>query len=389
MRNPLAAKRLVICAGPGGVGKTTTAAALAVAAARSRLRVVVATIDPAPRLIDALALPSLAAAPSALPAAIAQKLGVPPDSVFACRIDTASAFAALVSEFVSDPGHQARILANTIYKQITTTLTGAQEYAAALSLKALAEDQRFDLVVLDTPPAANALEFFDAPTRLAAAIESPLIRWLVPQQGGSKLLNAGRLSSGGGVVLRALSKLVGSQFLADLGTFLADFQPVLGGLSKRTHEVEALLKGPASAVVVVCLPEPQAMDEAITFSGKLASLGVPPVAFIVNRMMVAPRLHTAEAIADALRAVPHLIAKVPDLEKAATTLAEANQTVAVLATQHARQRDRLVAAFPSSAVGSVALLESTDDALDLLNKTAEALGAKGLTPASLVFKDAF
>ena len=389
MQNPLAAKRVVICAGPGGVGKTTTAAAFAVAAARAGMRTIVATIDPAPRLIDALALPALDPTPRALPTTTAAKLGIPPESVYASRIDAAHAFASLVREFALDRAQQARIISNTIYQQITTTLTGAQEYAAALALKDLADDARFDLVVLDTPPAANALEFFDAPARLAAATQSPLIRWLVPDKKTRKLLNPGKLSSGGGLVLRALSKLVGSQFLDDLGTFLADFHPVLAGLSSRTEMVETLLKGPTTAVLVVCLPEPQAMDEAIDFSKQLADLGVPPAAFLVNRMLMQPDLRDPQSIAMALAAVPGFVDKFPDVLGAASTLAAATKTVEQLATQHARQRDRLIAAFPANAVGSVPLLESTHNALDLLDQTARAITAKGLTPQSTTFTDGF
>lgn len=387
MQNPLASKRVVICAGPGGVGKTTTAAALAVAAARAGVRTVVATIDPAPRLVDALALPELDATPRPLPAPTAERLGVPKDHVFASRIDAAAAFATLVAEYAKDQGRKQRILSNTIYQQITTTLTGAQEYAAALSLEALAADPRFDLVVLDTPPAANALEFFDAPSRLAAAIESPLVRWLLPHGRGRKLLTMGTLSSGGGVVLRALSRLVGSQFLADLGEFLADFQPVLEGFSARTQSVESRLKGPDTVVVVVCIPEPQAMDEAMVFSTQLAELGVAPRAFIVNRVMPTPGLVDAPGIAAALGQLPDVQQNIANVQEAAAVLAEAAATVKALAAQQLRQRDRLAGAFPSSAVATMPLQEATPNALDLLHETSTCLAAKGLTPRSPLFRD--
>lgn len=387
MQNPLAGKRVIIAAGPGGVGKTTTAAALAVAAARTGVRTVVATIDPAPRLIDALALPNLDAVPRALPAQTASRLRVPEGSVFACRIDAASAFAAAVAEFTQDHARRARIVTNTIYQQITTTLTGAQEYAAALSLEALADDPRFDLVVLDTPPAANALEFFDAPRRLAAAIDSPLIRWLVPQTGARRLLSVGRLSSGGGVVLRGLSRLVGSQFLAELGEFLGDFQPVLDGLLSRTQIVDDLLKGPATAVLVVCIPEPQAMDEAIRFSLALGELGVSPRSFVVNRVMPPPQVVHAEALQAALLKIPGFAEGVPDVAAAVQALSDAASTVAALAAQHALSRDRLSKAFAHAAVATMPLQAATANPLDLLDHTATILGSKGLGPRSTDFND--
>ncbi|MDX2020499.1 MAG: ArsA-related P-loop ATPase [Deltaproteobacteria bacterium] len=380
MQAPLLGRRLVICAGPGGVGKTTTAASFAVAAARSGLRTVVATIDPAPRLVDALALPQLDAEPRSLPHETAQKLGIPANHLFAARIDTEQAFARLVQEFAQDAQRKQRILENSIYQQITTTLTGAQEYAAALYLQTLYEDKRFDMVVLDTPPAANALEFFDAPSRLAAAIASPLIKWLIPQTGGQRLLSVARLGSGGGMVLRALSRLVGSRFLSDLGAFLADFQPVLEGFLARTQAVQALLHGPDTAVVGVCIAEPQAMDEAIAFSRQLQELGVGPRAFIVNRVLEPPPLLRAAEIAHALEDLPAFEHAPALLAESAQAVSLAAITVHAVATEQARQKDRLASTFPASSVTSVPLLESDGGALYLLDHTAARLQQAGLVP---------
>lgn len=381
MPAPLHGRRLIICAGPGGVGKTTTAAAFAVAAARSGLRTVVATIDPAPRLVDALALPHLDAEPRSLPEDTAQKLGIAPLHLFAARIDTEQAFARLVEEFAGDPQRKQRILNNSIYQQITTTLTGAQEYAAALYLQSLYDDKRFDLVVLDTPPAANALEFFDAPSRLAAAIASPLIKWLMPQTGSQRLLSIARLGSGGGMVLRALSRLVGSRFLSDLGIFLADFQPVLEGFLARTQSVQELLKGPATAVVGVCIAEPQAMDESIAFSRQLQDLGVGPQAFIVNRVLVPPPLLRPDEIAHALEDLPAFEHAPELLTESAQAVSEAALTVFAVATEQARERARLANTFPASTVTSLPLLESQGGALYLLDQAALRLTQAGLVPS--------
>jgi anion-transporting ArsA/GET3 family ATPase len=383
MKNPLAGKRVVICAGPGGVGKTTTAAALGVAAARAGLRTVVATIDPAPRLVDALALSHLDPQPRALPEATALKLGLAPDKLFAARIDAVQAFAALVGEFATDPARKERILANAIYQQITTTLSGAQEYAAALSLQTLTDDPRFDLVILDTPPAANALEFFDAPSRLAGAIGSPMIKWLIPPSGGRKLLNLGRLGSSGAVVLRALSRLVGNRFLSDLGDFLADFQPVLEGFLGRTRKVQALLTGPNTAVVIVCIAEPQALDEAMAFAQQLEALGVGPKAFILNRVMESPGLLTIEEIAHALEELPAFEHAPALLAESAQALCDAAATVNDVAQQQEGERKRLQNTFPELCVATVPLLETQGSALRLLEQTATRLNLAGLVPAAM------
>ncbi|MCG5055930.1 MAG: ArsA family ATPase [Myxococcales bacterium] len=380
MTNPLDKKRVVICAGPGGVGKTTTAAAFGVAAARAGLRTAVATIDPAPRLVDALSLPSLDAELRPLPAATAERLNVPPNHLFASRIDTRQAFAELVSDFAGDPARRERILANTLYQQITTTLTGAQEYAAALSVTKLSQDPRFDLVILDTPPAANALEFFDAPGRLKAAIESPLIRWLLPHP-SRKLLHVARIGSGGGVVLRALSRLVGSHFLADLGAFLEDFQPVLGGLSSRTQTALSVLQGPNTVVVGVCIAEPQAMDEMIGFSKTLEGLGMGPQAFVVNRTMPTPKLTDPDAIARALDRVPVVPWSTAAARATAVrAVADAADTVARVAAHQERQAHRLSTTFPGRRVVKVPLLAAGDSPLSLLAATAASLSQSGLAP---------
>src|SRR3954470_18109116 len=141
-----ATKRILVCAGPGGVGKTTTAAALGVLAARLGRRTLVTTIDPAPRLADALGVADLADAPRALPEATARTLGIDPQGpgqLFAARLDTARAFRRLVEDQVSDMEMRGRIFANPIYRQITTTLTGSQEYAATLALHELAHNDAY------------------------------------------------------------------------------------------------------------------------------------------------------------------------------------------------------------------------------------------------------
>lgn len=380
MQNPLAGTRVVICAGPGGVGKTTTAAALAVAAARAGIRTVVATIDPAPRLVDALALPRLDPEPRPLPEATAQKLGVQPGCLFAARIDAVQAFAALVAEFAGDAQRADRIIANGIYQQITTTLSGAQEYAAALSLQALTNDPRFDLVILDTPPAANALEFFDAPSRLAAAIDSPMIKWLIPPVGGRRLLSLTRLGSSGGVVLRALSRLVGNRFLADLGEFLAEFEPVLQGFLTRTATVQTLLTGKTTAVVVVCIPEPQALDEAMGFARQLQGMGVGPKAFVINRVMEEPALLDPSEIAQALEDLPAFEHAPALLAESAQAVSQAAITVDAVAKQQKLERVRLEQTFGETCVATIPLFEAQAGPLGLLDQTATRLASAGLTP---------
>src|SRR5262249_55870168 len=156
------------------------------------------------------------------------------------RLDTERAFAALVEEQVADPEVRRRILGNRIYRQITTTLTGSQEYAATLALHDLARRGDYDLIVLDTPPTANALDFLQAPRRMAAAASSPAIQWFARPAEAGKRFSLQRLRSGSALVLRRLAKFVGSQFLDDVGAFLVDFQFVLAGFLARAEQIDRL-----------------------------------------------------------------------------------------------------------------------------------------------------
>jgi anion-transporting ArsA/GET3 family ATPase len=367
----IGSRRILICAGPGGVGKTTAAASLAVLAARRGRRTVVATIDPAPRLVDALALASLGPIPSPVPVETARGLGVPPGMLAAARIDTQHAFATLVERHVPDPAARQRILTNNIYRQITTTLTGAQEYAAALALFDLHAEGGFDTIVLDTPPSANAIEFFDAPARISGAVTSPLVNWLLSSHRPRRLFSLQRLSSGGGLVLRRLAKLVGSRFLADVGEFLSDFEPVLEGFAARTQAIDQLLHGADVAILGICAPESPSVDEAIDLSTALSSRGLAPQAFIANRVYPRPGLRDARGLEDYLQQqqvpgesnhtrVAHLIERLADdLELAAQS--------------QAREVGRLAQAAGQRQVVSVPLITGTSSPLETLIQTTAHL----------------
>jgi anion-transporting ArsA/GET3 family ATPase len=374
-------KRIVVCVGPGGVGKTTTAAALGALGARLGRKTLVCTIDPAPRLADALGVAGLGPEPRPVPLEACRALGIPEESaarLHAVRLDTAQAFARLVDEQVADPEMRRRIFDNAIYRQITTSLTGSQEYAATLALYELARDGDYDLIVLDTPPTANALDFLDAPQRLAAAVSSPALSWFArPAErgaGGGSWLSLRRLRAGGALVLRRLAKLVGSRFLDDVAAFLVDFQQVLGGFLSRAKAVDALLRGPETAFLLVLVPAVAAVDEALYFHGRLREAGVPLAAFIANRVQPAPGITDAGALSTALRASPAFA----DLSDAA--IAEAVARLAPLATTFAalhegerRELARLGARAPGTKITQVPLLDHGVDNLVELRVVGEAL----------------
>jgi anion-transporting ArsA/GET3 family ATPase len=383
IRELVEGKRIVVCVGPGGVGKTTTAAALGALGARLGRKTLVCTIDPAPRLADALGVGGLGPEPRPVPAEACRALGIDPAGagrLFAVRLDTARAFARLVDEQVADPEMRRRIFDNTIYRQITTTLTGSQEYAATLALYELAREGAYDLIVLDTPPTANALDFLDAPKRIAAAVSSPALSWFAraPErgggEGGGRWSPFRRLRAGGALVLRRLGKLVGSRFLDDVAAFLTDFQQVLGGFLTRAKSVDELLRGPETAFLLVLVPAVAAVDEALYFHGRLRDAGVPLGGFIANRVQPAPGLTDADRLAAALRASPSFA----DLSEAAVVeaaarLAALGRTFRALAEGERREIDRLAARAPGTAITRVPLLDHDVDNLAELRVVGEAL----------------
>jgi anion-transporting ArsA/GET3 family ATPase len=376
----LRSKRIVVCVGPGGAGKTTISAALGARAARAGRRTLVCTIDPAPRLADALGMGTLSPEPRAVPPAARATLGLDGGdaaALYAVRLDTERTFARLVDQQVTDPEMRRRIFGNTIYRQITTSLTGSQEYAAMLALHEFAGSGEYDLVVLDTPPTANALDFLDAPARIRAAVSSPAIKWFA-RPADSKRFSLQRLRSGGALVVRRLAKLVGSTFLDDLGAFLLDFQGVLGGFLQRADAIDGVLRGADVAFLLVLAPAVAAVDEALYFHGRLREAGIPLGGFVANRVQSAPGLDEPAAIVAALRAAP-AFAGLPDetLEEAARRLAPVARTLGKLRASEQRELARLGASAPGVTVTEVPLLDHDVDNLAELRVVGEHLVGGG------------
>lgn len=310
----VAERRILVCVGSGGVGKTTTAAALGLAGARAGKRTLVLTIDPAKRLANALGLASLGHDVQAVPpdkvslggAAVAGSLD-------AMMLDQKRAFDEIVERYAKDPESRQRIFRNRIYQQISSTLAGSHEYAAMAKLHEIVQTHNYDLVILDTPPTANALDFLDAPERLTAAIDSPAIQWFM-----RPYLAAGRFSLkavglGAAFVLKRLARFVGSAFLDDMAQFFVEFNAILGGFRERAREVFELLRRDDVAFVLVSSAEPPSVDEAIYFYDRLVASKMPLGAFVVNRVhTVAPARIDRETLLARLTARPELRGYSPD-----------------------------------------------------------------------------
>lgn len=305
--------RLIVTAGAGGVGKTTTAAALALEAARAGKKTAVLTIDPARRLANALGLETFHGH--------AQRVDGPFE-LWAMMLDMRTTADSMVRRFAPDTEAARRILENPYYGAFSTSLAGTQEYMAVEQVHALLGSGTYDLVVLDTPPAVHALDFLTAPERILGALDNRAVNWLYRPRDeaerrapgyGARLLGRGRQ-----VVLRSLDKFTGGPFFEDLATFLQAFSALFEAFRHSSRAVQALLRAESTRFLVVTAPYPGTVREAIAFRGELVSRGFPFAGFVCNRV------HTARPEADAATLATALGPNVPRAfaEQLAVGLAE-------------------------------------------------------------------
>lgn len=293
LSNP--ANRIVVCCGAGGVGKTTVAAAIALRAAETGRRVVVLTIDPARRLAQALGVRELDNTPQPVP------LG--PEAtgeLHAMMLNMRRTFDEMVLEHAT-PEKAEQILANPFYQTVATSFSGTQEYMAMEKLGQLVGQDEWDLVVVDTPPSRNALDFLDAPQRLGSFLDGRLIRLLMAPGRG-----IGRMVTGVmGLAMKGVSTVVGSNMLADASTFVQSFDSLFDSFQQRATMTYNVLRKEGTNFVVVSSAEPDALRESSFFVDRLRAESMPLAGLVVNRTH--PRLsdfpadHAATA-ADAFQA---------------------------------------------------------------------------------------
>jgi anion-transporting ArsA/GET3 family ATPase len=269
----VARSRIVVCTGSGGVGKTTTAAVLALHAARAGRRACVVTIDPAKRLADALGLEGLTNSPSRIE-------GDWPGELWALMLDTKSTFDALVVKNADSPDQARGILDNRFYRNISGALSGTQEYMAMEKLYELHDETDFDLIVVDTPPTRNALDFLEAPRRLTRFLDHRLYRVLMaPTRGFVKAVNIAAQA-----FLRTVSRVVGGEVVQDAVLFFQAFDGMEQGFKRRAERVLALLSQDETAFVLVAAPRADVVAEATYFAARLHENSITVRALIVNRM---------------------------------------------------------------------------------------------------------
>lgn len=277
----LSTLEVVVCAGSGGVGKTTTSASIAIGMAARGHKVAVLTIDPAKRLADSLGLAELGTELRQVDPKIfaGQELELTGE-LHAAMLDPKRTFDELIQRYAPDSETYENILGNRIYQELSNAIAGSQEYMAMEKLLELHESGEFDLLVLDTPPSRNALDFLDAPKRLARFIDGRALRvFLAPGRFGLKV--AGR---GGSLLFSALKKITGVDLLQDLSEFFANFADMASGFSERAQRVDLLLRSNRSSFLLICSPENEPVDEAIFFRRMLGEQKLPFSGAIVNKV---------------------------------------------------------------------------------------------------------
>ena len=272
-------QRIIVCCGAGGVGKTTTSAALALRAAERGRKVVVLTIDPARRLAQAMGIEALDNVPRPVPGVDLDEPGARLDAMM---LDMKRTFDEVV-ESQASPEKAAQILANPFYVAVSSSFAGTQEYMAMEKLGQLDQDARrtgrWDLIVVDTPPSRSALDFLDAPERLAGFLDGRFMRLLLaPAKGPARLMTAGF-----GLVTNALTRIIGAQVLRDMQTFVTAFDTLFGGFRQRAQRTFELLQADGTAFLVVAAPEPDALREAAYFVERLKEERMPLAGLVVNR----------------------------------------------------------------------------------------------------------
>jgi anion-transporting ArsA/GET3 family ATPase len=278
----LEGKRVCICAGSGGVGKTTSSAAIAAGMAARGKKVAVLTIDPAKRLADSLGLPELGNEERRVDPGLFERAGVEPQGgeLWAMMLDAKATFDELVRRHAPDAETRDRILSNRIYQQLSAALAGSQEYMAMEKLFELYAEDRYDLLVLDTPPSRNALDFLDAPKRLMQFIEGRALQVFIRPTGvGMKVFGRGT-----SMMFSVLKRVTGVEVLEDLSEFFQAFSGMVGGFQERAKRVNELLANPESCFVVVCGPQGEPITEAVYFHRQLVEAKLPFGGVIVNKV---------------------------------------------------------------------------------------------------------
>ncbi len=355
----IAEKRVIVVVGAGGVGKTTLSAAIGVAAARLGRRTLVLTVDPARRLASALGLEQFDENVQRIPVAdFAAQHCVVSAPLDAAMLDVKRTFDRVVGRYAKTPESRDAILNHPFYRQASTTLAGTQEYMAMERLYESATSGQWDLIVLDTPPSAHALDFLDAPDRLVGLFDSRAFQLLLKP---TQKLRTGPFRAGS-VVMRGLSRFTSVEMFSELLQFFSHLSDTFEGFVEGARRTQALLRGPETAFVLVSACDATSTEEARYLRQELQKQEMFAGTWIVNRVapfptapaLAGPELETQleallvalgpEAIGGDERQAPRTAKLLAEAARRLGTLALADARV--VATVHSLARDLQVLPVP-------------------------------------------
>jgi anion-transporting ArsA/GET3 family ATPase len=277
----IAGKRVIVCVGAGGVGKTTVSAALALGLAIGGRKVAVVTIDPANRLAAALGLDGLGGEPRRIDPGLLAAAGVEAQGeLWAMMLDAKRTFDQIVERLEPDPERLRTILENPVYRELSTAVAGSHEMSAIAKLYELHVEHDFDTIVLDTPPSRNALDFLSAPDRLLGFMEGRALQVFLAPTG----LTARLFGRGTGIVFAIFARITGIDMLGELSRFFGSIDGVIAGFGVQTRAVSALLRAPDATFLLITSPEPEPAEEAAFLAARLRESGLERGGVIVNRV---------------------------------------------------------------------------------------------------------
>ena len=364
---------IIVCTGAGGVGKTTTAAALALRAAEQGRDVCVLTIDPAKRLAQAMGLSILDNTPRRVEGVCG------PDgkgSLHAMMLDMKRTFDEVV-EGHADPERAQAILDNPFYQALSSSFAGTQEYMAMEKLGQLRakadEDGSWDLIIVDTPPSRSALDFLDAPERLGSFLDGRFIRILTaPARGAGR--GIGKIAAFSfGLFTSVLNKILGSQVLADVGSFVAAIDTTFGGFRERADATYTLLQAAGTSFVVIAAPERDALREAAFFVERLKTDSMPLAGLVLNRVQEGSELNLS---AEQATASADKLEKLGPDERLTAALLRLHADRQRIYTRQMHLAERFTAAHPGVAATTVPALPEDVHDISGLREIGDLLAKK-------------
>jgi len=280
---------IVVCVGAGGVGKTTTSAAIGLREALTGKKVLVLTIDPARRLADALGIPEIGNEERFISLdGLGDRTSDKEGGLWAMMLEAKRTFDQMVLRYAPSEDVAETIFRNPFYQHVSGALSGSQEYMAIEKLSELHEERRYDLIVLDTPPSSNALDFFTAPERMMAFLDQGVLQWFLKPYLTLSRMGIRTFKMTSRAFLKVVERLIGGEVIQDLLDFFEGFEGMYEGFRQRAETVDRVLRRSRTGFVLVATPSRMTLDESRLFSEKLDAMCMPLASVIINRATLLP-----------------------------------------------------------------------------------------------------